>query len=490
MKNRILALLLAGLITASMASCTDTKRRDEGLGTGGTEQIQTKDPNTNQNNGNPTGTITWQDVNEQVYVISDKLTLTPVNGGTSITASQMDKLTRVKVGSNGQSIVEVSGVQYTVLSKSLSNEDLTGEFYDAVNPAQTMYVTTDGLNIRTYASANEAFSKKVGDGLKKNDTVKVVAKGSKWYKIEYVKDNQTKYYFVAAEYLSATEVKDVNDPTSYPTFDNYAEPKTMYVIATTSVHLRKYPNSAAIIVDVLLRDAKVTVYADKDIDDSNWSYISVEGDDGINVMGYVNSRYLSVNKGGVAQVTLNDILKDYPAFKQLDAPQTLYTMDSLNVRSTPELLDGENDNRVGPGYSKKGETVKVVATGYNAGLFWALVEWEDGKYGFASYAYLTTNPSGDPAAPNLEQLLALYPTFEALGAEKIVYAKENPNNAGKSYTCNSAPEPQKTDTLLTVNQAVTVLASGVVNYQVWYLYETSDGVLYFGLEAWFSEAAS
>ena len=80
MKNRILALLLAGLITASMASCTDTKRRDEGLGTGGTEQIQTKDPNTNQNNGNPTGTITWQDVNEQVYVISDKLTLTEEYG--------------------------------------------------------------------------------------------------------------------------------------------------------------------------------------------------------------------------------------------------------------------------------------------------------------------------------------------------------------------------------------------------------------------------
>ena len=342
MKNRILALLLAGLITASMVACTDTKSRDKGPGTGGTEQVQTKDPNGNQNGG-PTITVTWQDVNEQVYVISDKLTLTPVNDGTSITASQMDKLTRVKVGSNGQSIVEVSGVQYTALSKSLSNEDLTGEFYEAVSPAQTMYVTTDGLKL--------------------NDTVKVVAKGTKWYKIEHT-DGKT--YFVSAQYLSSTVVKDVNDLSNYPTITDYpeGERKTMYVIASQSVNVRQAPNASADLVkdedNVLLRDAEVKVYADITIDGSNWSKVVYQGKTGVNVVGFVNSRYLSVNKGGVAQVTLDDILKDYDDFSRLEQPQTLYTMDSLNVRSTPEVINGDNHNKIA-GYAKKGETVKVVA---------------------------------------------------------------------------------------------------------------------------------
>lgn len=485
MKNRILALLLAGLITASMVACTDTKSRDKGPGTGGTEQMQTKDPNSNQN-GDPTVTVTWQDVNEQVYVISDKLTLTPVSGGTSITASQMDKLTRVKVGSNGQSIVEVSGVQYTVLSKSLSNEDLTGEFYEAVSPAQTMYVTTDGLNIRTYASANETFSKKVGDGLKRNDTVKVVAKGTKWYKIEHT-DGKT--YFVSAQYLSATVVKDVNDLSNYPTFTDYTTgPVKMYVIASQSVNLRKAPNAYADLVDstdvsVLLRDAEVMVYADNDIDGGNWSKVAVQNKNGVNVVGFVNSRYLSVNKGGVAQVTLNDILKDYSDFAKLDETQTMYTMDSLNVRSTPEVINGENHNKIA-GYSKKGETVKVVATGMSNGVFWALVEYEEGKFGFASYAYLTTDASGNPAPASLAQLLAANPNFTEVTTQKTVYAKDN------TISCLTAPQWEDTETKLSDGQAVTVVATAEINYQTWYIYKTADGLYFFGVANWFSESAS
>ena len=485
MKNRILALLLAGLITASMVACTDTKSRDKGPGTGGTEQVQTKDPNGNQNGG-PTITVTWQDVNEQVYVISDKLTLTPVNDGTSITASQMDKLTRVKVGSNGQSIVEVSGVQYTALSKSLSNEDLTGEFYEAVSPAQTMYVTTDGLNIRTYASANETFSKKVGDGLKLNDTVKVVAKGTKWYKIEHT-DGKT--YFVSAQYLSSTVVKDVNDLSNYPTITDYpeGERKTMYVIASQSVNVRQAPNASADLVkdedNVLLRDAEVKVYADITIDGSNWSKVVYQGKTGVNVVGFVNSRYLSVNKGGVAQVTLDDILKDYDDFSRLEQPQTLYTMDSLNVRSTPEVINGDNHNKIA-GYAKKGETVKVVATGTNKGTFWALVEYEEGKFGFASYAYLTTDASGNPAPASLAQLLAANPNFTEVTTQKTVYAKDN------TISCLTAPQWEDTETKLSDGQAVTVVATAEINYQTWYIYKTADGLYFFGVDNWFSESAS
>ncbi len=468
-----------------MVACTDTKRRDEGLGTGGTEAIQTKDPNSQGND--PTPVVTWQDVNEQVYVISDKLTLAPVNGGASVTASQMDKLTRVKIGSNGQSIVEVNGVQYTVLSKSLSNEDLTGEFYEQVNPAQTMYVTTSGLNIRTYASA-QSFSKTVGQGLELNDTVKVVAKGTKWYMIEHT---DGKNYFVSAQYLSPTSVENINDLENYPAFVDYSSgPVKKYVIALQSVNLRKAPNALADLVDstdvsVLLRDAEVMVYADNDIDGGNWSKVAVQNKNGVNVVGFVNSRYLSVNKGGVAQVTLDDILKDYDDFSRLDQPQTMYTMDSLNVRSTPEVINGDNHNKIA-GYAKKGETVKVVATGTNKGTFWALVEYEDSKFGFASYAYLTTDPNGNPAPASLEQLLATNPNFTVVTTQKTVYVKDN------SITCLTAPqlEWEDSDVKLSKNQAVTVVATAEINYQTWYIYKTADGLYFFGVANWFSESAS
>ena len=484
MKNRILALLLAGLITASMVACTDTKRRDEGLGTGGTEEVQTKDPNSQDTPNNPSA-VTWQDVNEQVYVISDKLTLTPVNGGTSVTASQMNKLTRIKIGSNGQSIVEKDGVQYTVLSKSLSNEDLTGEFYEAVSPAQTMYVTTDGLNIRTYASANDTFSKKVGDGLQLNDTVKVVAKGTKWYMIEHT---DGKNYFVSAQYLSATIVKDVNDLSNYPTITDYpeGERKTMYVIALQSVNVRQAPNASADLVkdedNVLLRDAEVMVYADITIDGSNWSKVVYQGKMGVNVVGFVNSRYLSLNKGGVAQVTLDDILKDYDDFTRLDQPQTLYTMDSLNVRSTPEVINGDNHNKIA-GYAKKGESVKVVATGTNKGTFWALVEYEEGKFGFASYAYLTTDSSGNPAPASLSQLLAANPNFTEVTTQKTVYAK-------KDVSCPTSPQWEDTEKKLNEGEAVTIVATAEIKYQTWYIYKTADGLYFFGVDNWFTESAS
>ena len=486
MKNRILALLLAGLITASMVACTDTKRRDEGLGTG-TEAIQTKDPNSQGNPNNPSA-VTWQDVNEPVYVISDKLTLTPVSGGTSVTASLMNKLTRVKVGSNGQSIVEKDGVQYTVLSKSLSNEDLTGEFYEKVSPAQTMYVTTEGLNIRTYASS-QSFSKKVGDGLNLNDTVKVVAKGTKWYMIEHT---DGKNYFVSAQYLSTTSIKDINDLKNYPTFTDYTTgPVKMYVIASKSVNLRKAPHWQADLVDskdvtALLRDAEVMVYADNDIDGGNWSKVVVQNKNGVNVVGFVNSRYLSVNKGGVAQVTLNDMLKDYPDFTQLEATQTLYTMDSLNVRSTPEVINDEKGGNLVSGYEKKGEAVKVVATGTSKGTFWALVEYEEGKFGFASYAFLTTDPSGNPAPASLEQLLATNPNFTALTTTKTVYAKDN------TIACLTAPQLDWEDIekKLGDGESVTVVATAEINYQTWYIYKTADGLYFFGVANWFSESAS
>ena len=137
MKKRIVALLLAGILTASLASCTTTKDRENS--TGGTENVQTRDPNANGNNGTPIVTVTWQEVNETVYVTASSVTLVGVeNTSQTAKASQMDRLTRVKIGSNGKSVVVKDNVQYTVDTKSVTAEDLLGEGFTTLTTPKTM----------------------------------------------------------------------------------------------------------------------------------------------------------------------------------------------------------------------------------------------------------------------------------------------------------------------------------------------------------------
>lgn len=483
MKKRILALLLAGLLTASMASCT-TKTQGRNDLPAGTEGEQTRDNNNSGNNNGGTPIInetTWQEVNETVYVTASSLTLVGVDN-TSITAkvNQMEKLTRIKVGSNNTSIVVKDGVQYTCASKSLNNEDLLGENYDTVSKT-TMYANDDKVKIRKYASSDSTFSTVI-DSLDLNDTVTVVAKGTKWYKIEYTSGSTTNYYFVTAEGLSETKVVDPNDLTNYPTFDNSGSNKVkMYVIASESLTLRAAPSADSDYMGALSRDDEVWVLDTKSVNGSYWSLIWAPDSLGLNHEYYVNAKYLSENKGGLAEVTLSDMLKEYTSFTELDAPLTLYATDSLNIRSTPELPE-DNSNYLGN--FQKADAVKVVATGTNDNIFWALVAQDNGEYGFVSYKYLTTNSNGEPAAPTLAQLLASYPNFGESTARQEVYAKDN------TIPCLTAPENQDTDVKLDANEKVTVVATGSLKGQIWYVYETAEGDLYFGLSTWFNDNAA
>ena len=73
MKKRILALLLAGLLTASLASCFNNSANDGNGTDGGTEPDQTT-PSV-EDTTTPPAPITFKDVDETVYTVVDKAKL-------------------------------------------------------------------------------------------------------------------------------------------------------------------------------------------------------------------------------------------------------------------------------------------------------------------------------------------------------------------------------------------------------------------------------
>jgi len=490
MKKRILALLLAGLITASLASCVTTQERPGGSQNGGTEATQNPGE---QNTNPPPAPTTWSDANDTVYVIA-AMTLTAVdNQAETTTVRVMDKLQRTKIGSNNQSIVLKDGKAYYAASKNLTNEDLLGENFTTLDTAQTMYIKEQNVNVRTYASSNNSYSPSITQ-LSFNDTVKVVAAGSKWSKIEYVKDGKTNYYFVFSKYLSPEKAIDPNDKANYPelqSFSQYADPKTMYVIVSKeggSLAIRTCPSVESTAKAYLVREDQVSVIAKGTVGASEWCEIvyaytddEAEGTGIKTISGYVNAKYLSETKTGVALVTLDDMIKQYPAFATLAQPQTMYATGKLFVRSSPEITEKLEDNYVTE--LQKADAVKVVATGKQNDILWAIVESEDGEYFFTSYHYLTTDPAGEVAPMTLDQIIAAYPNFTPCDG-KTYYAKSVVN-------CNKIPEYQDEDEItkkLKTGDAVTVVATGKVDYIIdWYVFRADDGNLYFAGADLFSE---
>ena len=108
MKKRILALLLAGILTASLASCVTSGGRNDNESTGGTEEFQTRGEDTTA-----VTPVTWTEVDETVYVTSSAMTLVSVeNASTTAVVRQLEQLKRIKVGSNKKDIVVKDNVQY------------------------------------------------------------------------------------------------------------------------------------------------------------------------------------------------------------------------------------------------------------------------------------------------------------------------------------------------------------------------------------------
>ena len=480
MKKRILALLLAGLLTTSLVSCITTKPRpNPGLNTGTEQDQTTEEPTTD-----PVVTVTWIDEDKTVYVTATSLTLTKVDdNATTIKVNQLTELHCIKVSSDAKRcIVEKDGVQYYAAAEKLTSADLLGKTFTACNPAKTMYASSS-VNIRKYASDNGTVSPVIKT-LATNDPVTVVAEGKNWSKIKY---DENTYYFVYSEFLSDKQVVDYDKLPLDSYFTECNPTVKMYVTASSSLTVRVNASTESSALTWLSKDAEVTVVAQGTIEGIKWYKILVpdaikEGETQTYSVGYVTDKYLSETKGSVS-MTLDDMIAQYPSFTKKETPLSLYvSADALNVRSTPSFPEA-NDNIVAT--LQKKAAVKVVAVGSVEGTNWAMIETTDGQYCFVGYSKLTPDKDGTPMEVPLTfaELLAKYGFTEC--AEKTVYAKG-------AVKCNTSPTNQATaPKTLQSGDAVKVLATGTVSYAEWYLFQIEgDTNYYFAGASLFTDAVA
>lgn len=475
MKKRILALLLAGLLTASLASCVTSDHRPDNNTSGNQSESQQTPPDTPSDPSE-----NWTEVNETVYVITDNLELTPVSdGGTAIKVTLMSELQRVKISENGKtSMVEKDGIRYTVLSSCLSKEDLLGKNLTACSD-KTMYAKRADVAVYKYASSSLSCSKVI-KYLNTNDQVTVVATGTTWCKI---RDNET-YYFIKTANLSSDKVLDY-DKVDYSSYFTDCDQTTVYVTAS-AINVYKNASFNATKIAWPVKGDKVFVIATGTIDGTKWSKILVPdaveaGQTQTYTVGYAASKNLSTS-APTGKVTLQNMLEQYPAFKQTD--KTMYVLaetSTLSIRSTP---DYPADNIVD--YLSSKAAVKVVATATINDMRWAMIEYtldnEKGYY-FVGAANLTPNEDGSAAPLTLEELLDKY-SFESCES-KTVYATG-------TVKCNTEPKNQTNVTKqLKKGDQVTLIAKGTVDYVEWYLFQIEgDGNYYFAGAGLFAEAAA
>ena len=478
MKKRILALLLAGLITASMASCVSSGKRPDLGGpddTGGSEETQSRQE---EETTDPNLTVTWNDASGTFYVVSSSLTLTPVtSGGQSIKVKLMDELTRVKISSDEKrSIVEVDGVQYYVSNTYLSDQDLPGKKFTSCNIK--MYAISE-VNIRAYASIDE-FSTVIA-GLKKGDEVTVIGQGESsgmnWCKIQYVgKDEKTHEYFVSAKYLSEDPNAELTDYSQYFTA---CDPEEIWYVndQTEHLNLRDVPSVEAdsqIKLTINKGDA-VTVIKKGTGDYQNWFYIRFpdekqEGLPQTYTEYYVNKTGLTETK---VELSLDELIEKY-GFTKEATPLTRYTTGNLNVRKSPEVIEG-NTELVG---LTKAAKITVLANGIVDGKQWSIFEYSTGVYRFVRSSYLTTSSDGTEV-PTLQTLLENNPEFTQVTAI-TVYAKE------KAVGITSF-DNDKTTKEFPKDTAVTKVAEGTKSGARWYIVKDSTDTYYFVGANFFTE---
>lgn len=491
MKKRMLAILLAAIMTASLSACVQSDKRPalDNPTNSGTENNQVRDPQPDVTD--PVQTITWSDVNDQVYIIKANTTLDPVEEGkTAIKANLMDLLDRKQVSSdNKKSIVEKDGVLYYVNNANLTDEDLTGAKFATCD--EVMYVKVDVLNLRLYASSDNTLSPSQGS-LKQGDAVKVVAKGEKWCKVEVInpETQEPENYFLFLEHLSTTN----DGPIDYTQFFEECDPPViMYVYNVADgqgVNLRTTPSveDNLNVAGGVMKDSPVTVLSKGTGDYAGWYYVRVAN---ATVPGmsqtyseyYIKADFLTEEK---PVLTLEELIAKY-GFTA--GEKTLYATGSINVRKTPGADEKPQDDVVA-GLAKK-QQVKVVASGLFDDQLWSIIELNLGteqspKIGYyfvrGSYEFLTTDPNGE-ILPTLDGLLAENTMFSVI-TEKTVYANT------KTYGFDSiAKNPTVTDAKVTIEASTSyvAVAEGTRHGADWYIVRNTEGKFFFVFAEFFDD---
>lgn len=504
MKKRILALLLAGVLTASLVSCVGGGEKD--TDDQGSDNVTTDD-------GTDTGYKPSEDeLEEDDYWIEETDTLythstaylreEPDGSADSVTTiSACSKLTRTKFSSTWSYVTyvdEESGNTYEgyISNNYVTKTDITGADFEPVTGGTQTYYALNALNARKYPVAAE-YSTVMGS-YKKDDEITVVASNGTWLKVNYETDEdsgETLYYYVSALYVSAEKGGDPLATNSYEgAFVEVVPTKTMYT-SEAGLRLRSEPVIDKSTILYTFDNAGVKVVVTKQGNVANesgvimaWSYVTAfipaekVGDPATVKEGYIATEYLTEENPGILNLnSLSDILAIYPSFTKVDPAKVMYIVKNTNentsvtLRATPEI---KSSNVISSVVTKKDAVkpteIKVVATN-NAD--WYIMERTDAK-GNISYAFITALPSfvtSDPTGAvkvTLENLIAAYPNFQLLETPRTITAEKPANGYYLPEVQKTVPYPMQT------GASATLVAVETGAIPTWYVIDVS-GTLYF-----------
>ena len=515
MKKRIVALLLAGLMTTTaLASCRVQGNFED---PNGTEPNQTTPSSTQQTTPAPDDpytppVVTWQDVDKSVYTVKD-VTLRQEASNTSTSLGSIPKETKLHCTKQNATwyYVEYNGNQGYVSIKSADKnvavtevDILASDFTPVEGDSKVMYANAETINVRLYPS-QATFSDKVGS-FKLNDQVTVIAENKDWYKVKYVKNGEEKDYFVSKDCLDDHEVVNPNDDSIYKdlfTDVNGNEGVEKYVYYKLDngeggkVNFRQSPNLKSTIIMSLSDGVKVTVLKTGVVDGKAWSYIIVKVEsDKVGVpseykKGYISSDCLSDTSG---DMNLDEFI-EYYGFNKIDGGIMYYVLKeaTINIRSTPSFPNtdaGEENNLITSLQSgQTPESIKalnVVATKEVNDTTWFLVEYTKkegdkdvivrGFVGGKALEQLTTDKDGERVV-TIQDLQNKYPSITILETSET-------KTAASEAKCFGTPDGQGT-VLGTINAGteVTVVAKETGAFATWYVIQTEEGKLFFvGIE--------
>lgn len=505
MKKRIVALLLAGLMTTTaLASC----RAQNSNNPNGTEPNQTTASNpqntTNPDDPNNVPTDKWEDVGANVYTYKN-VTLRKEANSTSTALASIPKETELLCIKQNKTwyFVEYDGEEGYILKSSATTINfLPTDFVPLEGGPKVMYANAKTINVRPYPIANDTIAKAVGS-YSLNDEVTVVAQNGGWYQVKYIKSGEEFEYFVSKDCLEDEKVVDPDDDSIYEnlfTPVNGEEGIEKYVTIKQQdgkVNFRQAPNTKSTIIMSLSDGVKVTVLKTGTVDDAEWSYVAIKIEsDKVGVpseykFGYISSDYLS---DLAIDMTLDQLIAYY-GFTEIENGMMYYVLKdaTINIRRDPSFPDteaGEEDNVITAIQSgQTAESIKalnVAATGEVDGTTWFIVEYTKkegdkevvtrGFVGGKALEQLTTDASGERVV-TIQDLQNKYPSITIL---------ETPETKTAAGAANCYGTPDSTGTVLGTIDAgaeVTVVAKETGAFATWYVIQTEAGKLFFvGME--------
>ena len=474
LKRTITLAILAAVLSANLVACVAEK--DPGnnpsqtyTDENGNRVTQALDPSSDPAKSE------YTNVSRTVY-LKKKSTLKPIDSKEkSITLEAPAKLECFAQSTEWYK-VKYEGVEYYISRGRTTDDDIEEKTFEPCN--KTMYVT-GSVNVRPYPSI-ESFSAAIGDRAK-GDEVKVIKQSTEvgWSKVEYTNNGKTVQGFIKTRYLTTNPT---GQQSFAENFTSFAEPKTVYVVADTKLSLRETPylpddsgDGGGTLVggEGVPRGTKLEAIAEGTVDGVVWYKVIYQPSPSKpKVECYGVKKYLSETMPSDT-VDPEELIQRYN-FKKFDSELTAYPVGtSVNIRTVPTSDDNKSEL---VGYVTTGQKMTAIAYGKSvtSDYLWCLVKLSDGKYGFASYDYLTTSSEGkkSPLPLSLDAMISSYGMTkinETKTSNDIVELRSTPD--GKSSAISTKPK----------GTSMKLVAKGKVGINDWYIVEV-DGAYYFTIQ--------